>query len=110
VSYIDPRHRKRLEERQDLTLQASMFNVPQEELVGITTAASEDGIRQPTSPTSELGSDDHSSFARLPLPPYKMHTGVSFAALLALKENHWANFFGAPLISPLPDALDAMAN
>jgi hypothetical protein len=99
-------HRKRMEERQDLTLQASLFNVGPEELVGLTaTTSGEDGLAQPASPTSDqcgsgsrrgsLG-QDHDSFPRLPLPPYKTQGGVSFATLIALKENHWANFFGTP--------------
>lgn len=98
-----------MEERQDLTLQASLFNVGPEELVGLTTATSgEDGLAQPASPTSDqcgsgsrrgsLG-QDHDSFARLPLPPFKAQGGVSFATLIALKENHWANFFGTPRLA-----------
>ncbi|ELR25147.1 uncharacterized protein ACA1_288680 [Acanthamoeba castellanii str. Neff] len=94
-------HRKRMEERQDLTLQASLFNVARKNWSPASPTSDQCGSR---SRRGSLG-QDHDSFPRLPLPPYKTQGGVSFATLIALKENHWANFFGGMMTTIVPIAI-----
>lgn len=67
----------------------------------------------PPSPTSVIDdepvevinhfSDEHVSFDRLPYPSdYGRRNRISFTAIIALKENHWANFIGGLFSTLLP--------